>query len=81
MMKIKKYDYGIVIFLTLASIGMVIHSPNFIIKSNLGESQEFSIKKAGYWELNKIEINNNWTETASTYDWCTGTGIIKDPYH
>jgi len=28
----------------------------------------------------KIHINNNWTETISTYDWCKGSGTIFDPF-
>ncbi|MFX0175336.1 MAG: NosD domain-containing protein [Candidatus Hodarchaeota archaeon] len=28
----------------------------------------------------KIHINNNWTETNSSYDWCKGSGTILDPF-
>ena len=28
----------------------------------------------------RIHIDGNWTETAMTYDWCTGSGTYEDPY-
>ncbi|TFG11051.1 MAG: hypothetical protein EU535_07825 [Promethearchaeota archaeon] len=33
-----------------------------------------------YWILTGIHVNNNWSLTESTYDWCTGSGTIGDPY-
>ncbi|MFX1499213.1 MAG: hypothetical protein ACFFBH_16980, partial [Promethearchaeota archaeon] len=27
-----------------------------------------------------IDIDNNWSLTASTYDWCTGNGSWNNPY-
>ncbi|MFX1352980.1 MAG: hypothetical protein ACFFGP_03370 [Promethearchaeota archaeon] len=27
-----------------------------------------------------IHIDNNWTETATTYDWCSGSGSWNDPF-
>ena len=27
-----------------------------------------------------IRIDNNWTETVTAYDWCTGSGTESDPY-
>lgn len=38
------------------------------------------LKQAAYWELNYININNNWSETASTYEWCSGSGTLENPY-
>lgn len=36
---------------------------------------------SGYRNLpHKIHINNNWTVTKSTYDWCSGSGTWSDPY-
>ncbi len=29
---------------------------------------------------NKIHINGNWSQTASVYTWCTGSGTYSDPY-
>ncbi|MCK4381994.1 MAG: right-handed parallel beta-helix repeat-containing protein [Candidatus Lokiarchaeota archaeon] len=40
-----------------------------------------NLKSSGYWNLGfKIHIDNNWSETKSTYDWCSGSGVWSDPY-
>ncbi len=46
---------------------------------------EQKLKKAGYWELSPIFIDDdnpayNWSITAATYDWCRGSGTWSDPY-
>ncbi len=39
------------------------------------------LKMASYWVLtNKITIDNNWSDTKDTYDWCSGSGTINEPY-
>ncbi len=35
---------------------------------------------SGHWELNFIHIDNNWSDTALNYDWCTGLGTQISPY-
>ena len=36
---------------------------------------------ANSWILtNPIHIDNNWSLTASTYDWCSGSGSYSEPY-
>jgi parallel beta-helix repeat protein len=38
-------------------------------------------KTSTEWVIaSKIHINNNWTETNSTYEWCRGSGTINDPF-
>lgn len=39
-------------------------------------------KASAYWDLTgtPIYIDNNWSLTESTYDWCTGGGTENDPY-
>ncbi len=37
-------------------------------------------KKSSFWVRNFIHINNNWTLTNSTYDWCNGKGTQAEPY-
>jgi len=83
-MKNQKYRYTIFILLILLLIG-IINTPNSVIKStslseNNREIDTDQIKQAIYWELNYIHINNNWSETASMYDWCTGFGTLEKPY-
>ncbi|MFW9939438.1 MAG: nitrous oxide reductase family maturation protein NosD [Candidatus Thorarchaeota archaeon] len=43
------------------------------------------LKRAGFWETGPISITDdnpasNWLMTAATYDWCSGSGTIEDPY-
>lgn len=38
------------------------------------------IKGSDFWNLSPIHIDNNWSATESTYDWCTGLGIPSNPY-
>ena len=83
-MKNKKFRYSTFILLILILI-RVINTPNSLIKStnlfeNNREIDTDIIKQAAYWELNYININNNWSETASTYDWCSGSGTLENPY-
>ena len=83
-MKNKKFRYTILISLIFILIG-IIYPPNSVIKStslseNNREIDTDIIRQAAYWELNYIDINNNWSETASTYDWCTGSGTFENPY-
>jgi len=48
---------------------------------NKGVQTEFNIpnQSAGYTE-SFIHVDGNWTETASTYDWCYGDGSWSTPY-
>ena len=51
----------------------------------LESNNEQKLKSAGYWELGPIEIDDNipsknWLYTATTYDWCSGSGTFLDPY-
>lgn len=39
-----------------------------------------SPKKCGAYIESFIHIDNNWTETNSTYDWCNGKGNENEPY-
>ena len=53
--------------------------------SNPESINELTLKKAGYWEIGPIKIDDddptkNWSVTASTYDWCSGSGLLSDPY-
>ncbi len=43
------------------------------------------LKRAGFWEIGPIEIDDddlskNWLITAATYDWCSGSGTWNDPF-
>ncbi|MEJ2293767.1 MAG: right-handed parallel beta-helix repeat-containing protein [Candidatus Lokiarchaeota archaeon] len=39
------------------------------------------VKGSAYWDLPfKVHIYNNWSETALTYEWCSGSGTWSDPF-
>ncbi|MHA1292822.1 MAG: right-handed parallel beta-helix repeat-containing protein [Promethearchaeota archaeon] len=48
--------------------------------TNINESKKDKISNSGYWILGPITINDNWSNTASTYPWCSGSGSWNDPY-
>ncbi len=76
----------------LLSIGIVL---GFFINLNpiyqdqsirkLETEKSSKLRDAGYWEIGLIEIDDNdpsknWSITAATYDWCSGSGTWSDPY-
>jgi len=44
--------------------------------------KESEPKPSDFWNFvgTTISIDNNWTTTNSTYDWCNGAGTVGDPY-
>jgi len=52
---------------------------------NLEVDIESKIKRAGFWNIDPIEIDNsnpnsNWSKTANENDWCNGNGSLSNPY-
>ena len=47
---------------------------------NRDETNFKRLKSSGYWSTNFIHIDGNWSETATTYDWCSGDGLWGNPY-
>ncbi|MFW9937027.1 MAG: right-handed parallel beta-helix repeat-containing protein [Candidatus Thorarchaeota archaeon] len=52
---------------------------NTIFLENL-KNDELPRSSTNWIISHKIHINNNWTETNSTYDWCNGSGTLNDPF-
>jgi len=46
----------------------------------ISEMESDLLQKSGFWTETHIYIDNNWTDTNSTYDWCSGSGTWDDPY-
>lgn len=69
---------SILILLSLSPI--LLYSTNTLIGSTKTPFNKESPKTSGFWNLPFIHVNNNWSDTASTYDWCTGSGSWSDPY-
>ncbi len=80
-MKITKNKLFLFIILVLP---LIFFSLNCCIpKSGFFDSnsaEEIPPNSSGYWELTYIHIDNNWSESASTYDWCSGLGTQISPY-
>lgn len=69
-------------FITLFQINLIAHmKPALIFKYNPNSDNNNIPFSASNWSLtNKIHINNNWSDTALNYDWCSGSGTWNDPY-
>lgn len=70
--------------LLLITIFLFILNPTMLFMINQ-ENQYYGLKNdfpvcSDYWMLTGIHVDNNWSLTESTYDWCIGTGTIGDPY-
>jgi len=77
--------YKLSIFLTLV-IGIlmfqsVLFPSGFLIKENYMQGDLEGVNASDFSVLPyTIHINGNWSDTESTYDWCTGSGTWYDPY-
>ena len=86
--KMKKYFlfFGMILVLSLATFY------NFHINENTStedvyKKNKINLETAGYWdltgtpiEIDDSDITKNWSITASTEDWCSGSGTWNDPY-
>ena len=65
----------------LVTLILLVYGFNHSYYSQLNHFQGTNISPASYWNLSqKIHINNNWSATASLYEWCSGSGTYLDPY-
>jgi len=66
------------IFLLFFSI---IFTQSLYYNTNLIELNKLRISKAGHWQLDSINIDDNWSFINETYDWCSykdGVYIIEN---
>ena len=84
----------IIIFIILAVCLPVLSTVNSSVSSNTFKSRpnfesqvKKNVKHAGFWNLTgtpiSIDDNNptkNWSYTANTYNWCSGSGAWNDPF-
>jgi len=48
---------------------------------DIENGEENYLNMSGYWVLpHTIHVDNNWSDTKNTYDWCSGSGTIGSPY-
>ena len=71
----------------LSVIVLIISANGFLYLITPFLSSDKSVKESepkpsDFWNFvgTTISIDNNWTATNTTYDWCNGAGSINDPY-
>ncbi len=78
--------FGMILVLTLATF-YNFHMNERTKTEDVYKNTKINLKTAGYWDLTGVLIDiddsnpsKNWSHTASTYDWCSGSGTWNDPY-
>ena len=68
---------GFLLFQSIYMQSWIKIEGGFNIENGEGEH----LKGSGYWVLTStIHVDNNWSATESTYDWCSGSGTVGNPY-
>ena len=78
----------IIIFITLgiffALLPMIVDNPSFITSNSDGinlDTEKVKLSAVlGPIHIDDNEPTKNWSITAATYDWCTGSGTWNHPY-
>jgi len=72
----------LVVLISIFSISTIIlnHSINMELIEIRDIDNLENPKISGYWTLNFIHIDGNWSDTADTYIWCNGNGSWNNPY-
>ena len=73
--------YWFIFLLSFSLIFSVIFTHNPFYNSNLKELNKLKISKTGHWQLDSINIDDNWSFINETYDWCSykdGVYIIEN---
>ncbi|MHA1257552.1 MAG: hypothetical protein ACTSPS_18345, partial [Promethearchaeota archaeon] len=70
---------SVIVLFTSANGFLYLMDPFLSSAKSLEESEP---KTSDFWNFvgTTISIDNNWTATNSTYNWCNGAGTIGDPY-
>ena len=89
MSKFSKKKGELIVFSIILGFSILLY-PNFNLyqvtnNGQLGSDNEPKLKTAGYWEIGPILIDDddptkNWTITEVSNEWCSGSGLINDPY-
>ncbi|MFW9941768.1 MAG: right-handed parallel beta-helix repeat-containing protein [Candidatus Thorarchaeota archaeon] len=70
----------LILFFILLIIGYLGENLNINHNEIVEDKRQKSLRNSGYWVLDFIHVDGNWTQTNSTYDWCSGSGTEIDPY-
>jgi len=89
LIKIRTHKSKIISILFGILFLVIINGNNFrhnlLTNDNVYDKNIINLKRAGYWEISPIYIDDtdpsyNWSLTADTYDWCSGSGTWSNPY-
>ena len=88
MKKLSKKNILIVLSIILGFSMLISTNFCYYQDNNNGyvkKGNEQTLKRAGFWNIGPIEIDDddptkNWLIVNTTYDWCTGSGTINDPF-
>ena len=80
--KIIIFVLGIILALSPLNSFMIIddQGENEGTTENRDEANFKRLKKSGYWSVNFIHIDGNWSYTVGNYSWCSGDGSRSSPY-
>ncbi len=78
-MKSNRKKINVLIILGIFFAITAVSSFNYTIEIR-DETNLKSPKSSGYWTTNFIHIDGNWSDTATTYAWCSGDGSWGNPY-
>lgn len=77
--KKRKIIFSLSVIVLMAIIIPNISYVNF--NHDISKKTNFLLKKSGYWMLNFIHIDGNWSETAALpAGWCNGDGSWQNPF-
>lgn len=76
----KQIIHLLILFFILIIIGYLGKNLNINYKEIVESKEHKNLRTSGYWVLDFIHVDGNWTATNSTYDWCSGSGTLLDPY-
>ncbi|MFX0137724.1 MAG: ABC transporter substrate-binding protein [Candidatus Hodarchaeota archaeon] len=75
----QKFNLLIVFFIILI-IGYLGENLTINYEEKVEDKRQKNLRISGYWPLDFIHVDGNWTQTNSTFEWCSGSGTEIDPY-
>jgi len=80
MPKRKQIFNLLIVFFIILIIGYLGENLNTNYEETVEDKRQKNLRNSGYWVLDIIHVDGNWTQTNSTFDWCSGSGTEIDPY-
>ncbi|UCD01221.1 MAG: right-handed parallel beta-helix repeat-containing protein [Promethearchaeota archaeon] len=80
MTKKKQIFNLLIVFFIILIIGYLGENLATNYAETVEDKTQKNLRNSGYWVLDFIHVKGNWTQTNSTFDWCSGSGTEIDPY-